>query len=283
MKAVPSGGLPERVSTVMSLETPNPWNQVAAGYSGWTQAHLARYAAEVVEMLDPDSKSAALDVACGSGAATLQLAPRVEQVVAVDFSPGMLAELRRKLREYSIDNVDVIEGDGQSMDFSAGSFDCAVSMFGLIFFPDRAAGLSELYRCLRHGGTAAVSCWPPAHDSPAMRWMVEGVRAAFPNMSPPPRSEAALDSPDKVAAEMGAAGFCGVEIHELRHDVMVHDIAGLWADMADGSAYLGMIRQGLSQDEWDDRQASAIQHLVDSYSPPFSVSMPAIVGIGRKP
>ena len=95
--------------------------------------------------------------------------------------------------------------------------------------------------------------------------------------------ETALDSPDKVVAELGEAGFRSMEIHRLSHDVVVHDVAGVWREMVEGSAHLGLVREGMSQDEWDHREASAIRHLVDNYSSPISVAMPAIVGIGHKP
>lgn len=87
-----------------SASTAMHWDTRAAGLketpvqSGYVEAFLSR--------MDLSGCRSVLDVGCGSGALALPLAQRVEQVVALDFSPGMLAALRRNAKAQGIGNID---------------------------------------------------------------------------------------------------------------------------------------------------------------------------------
>lgn len=265
-----------------SLADHKPWTDVSAGYAGWTHRQLTLYSKDTLALLEPASTDALLDVACGCGAATLTFAPHVSEVTAVDFSAGMLESLKENLSKNNIKNVTPIHGDGQSLSLPDERFDLAVSMFGLMFFPDRAAGFSELFRCLRPNGKVAVSCWPPASDSPAMQWMFDGFSAALPETPPPPRSEHALDSKEKLHRELALAGFIDIEIHDCSHDLVVEDIKTFWHQMLAGSAPVTMIRPNFSENEWSQRQNRAIEYLERNTSVPFAAPMPGFIGLGKK-
>ena len=88
----------------------------------------------------------ALDVACGSGRLTAELARRssIGRVVGLDFSPGMLARARR-------DNprLEFVEGDALQLPFGDGEFDVATMAFGLRNLADPRRGLAELARVAR--------------------------------------------------------------------------------------------------------------------------------------
>jgi len=265
-----------------TLADPDPWTNVAAGYAGWVHGQLSRYAQDAVRVLQPSPTSTVLDVACGTGAATLAFARVASHVTGVDFSAGMLDRLRASPAVAASDNLTLLEGDGQRLDLPDDHVDFGVSMFGLMFFRDRAAGFAELRRCVRPGGRVAVSCWPPAADSAAMRWMVDGFAHAFPENPPPPESDAALDSADKLREELDAAGFVEVEVHQLSHDVVVDDVAEFWREMLAGNVRAGMARPNFSDDEWARRHDAAIAYLQRNATLPLRLPMPAILGIGTK-
>lgn len=71
-----------------------PWQRVADGYVEVTRPELAPYSADAIGLVAPASDARVLDVACGPGTMTLQVAPRVARVTAVDFSENMIAHLR---------------------------------------------------------------------------------------------------------------------------------------------------------------------------------------------
>ena len=139
------------------LSSPDPWNLVAEGYEAVAREFLEKYSRSGLAMLDYDAETRVLDVACGPGTTSLLLSPHVESVTCVDFSASMLDTLRRKSVAAGAQNLEILEADGQALPFEDGSFDLAVSMFGLAFFPDRDKGFAELHRVLVPGGQALVS------------------------------------------------------------------------------------------------------------------------------
>jgi SAM-dependent methyltransferase len=105
-----------------------------------------------------------LDVACGTGAATLAAAERAGSaghVVGLDANPEMLAVARRKPSA-----VEWIEGRAEKLPLPDADFDAVVSQFGFMFFDDPAAALKEMLRVLRPGGGLAVAVCDAVEASP---------------------------------------------------------------------------------------------------------------------
>jgi SAM-dependent methyltransferase len=263
------------------LSTVDPWQAVAGGYVEVTRVELAPYSADAIELVAPAAGARALDVACGPGTLSLQLAPRVAHVTAVDFSKNMLAHLRRAARAAAIDNVEAHLMDGQRLELDNASFDAAFSMFGLMFFPDRGRGFAELRRTLVPGGRVAVSTWGPIDESPAMRVLVGALRAAVPKL-PEGGSISALDSADKVRGEMVAAGFDGVEVHRVSHSWAYQSAAEAWRVMERGSAPVVMLAAELG-DAWPARSRAAVEHLERALDFPVELEQTALIGVATRP
>ncbi len=97
-----------------------------------------------------------LDVACGTGDLALTLAKAGEtQVIGLDFCRPML-ELAARKAHGQARTLPFIEGDALHLPFAAASFDVVTIAFGLRNLADVAAGLRELGRVLKPGGTLAV-------------------------------------------------------------------------------------------------------------------------------
>jgi len=124
------------VNTVLSFGTDGGWRRRAARVTG----------------LAPGGS--ALDVACGSGKLTAELA-RIAgptgRVVGLDFSPEMLAVARLHHPE-----IEFTEGDALNLPFQEASFDAATIAFGLRNLADPVRGLREMARALKPGGRAVV-------------------------------------------------------------------------------------------------------------------------------
>ena len=101
-----------------------------------------------------------LDVACGTGNATLPAARTGARTVGLDFAPGLLEIARERAADAMVE-IDFIEGDAQAMPFEDGSFDRVVSTFGHMFAPDHRRTADEMTRVLKPGGVIAVACWMP--------------------------------------------------------------------------------------------------------------------------
>src|SRR5262249_36924026 len=153
---------------VSPLASPEPWDLVRDGYVAELWEQFSRFAASAIELTGLPEGSDVIDVATGPGTLAVQAARRARRVVGVEFAPRMLEELERRAREAGLTNVEAVRADGQALPFPDGSFDRAYSMFGLIFFPDRARGFRELLRVLRPGGKIAVSSWRPFEHVPPL-------------------------------------------------------------------------------------------------------------------
>lgn len=111
---------------------------------------------------------AVLDVACGTGIAARAAASAVGSsgsVIGTDINSAML----RLAEAISIENADGItwyEASALDLPYGDGHFDRVVCQQGVQFFPDPAAGLREMARVTRQGGTVAITVWSDLSDSP---------------------------------------------------------------------------------------------------------------------
>jgi ubiquinone/menaquinone biosynthesis C-methylase UbiE len=84
------------------------WEKRALSFEGY--APLTKYAEGFLKLMTIDPEWTVFDMACGSGALAIPLAPRVKKVTAVDFSQNMLALLERRCKEENISNIRPILG-----------------------------------------------------------------------------------------------------------------------------------------------------------------------------
>ena len=112
-------------------------------------AVLWRFA--TVRAIAPQSGERILDIAAGTGTSSVALGKTGAEVVAVDFSPGMVAEGRRKHPE-----LEFIEADAEHLPFGDNEFDVVTISFGLRNINDPRAALAEMYRVLKPGGRLVI-------------------------------------------------------------------------------------------------------------------------------
>jgi SAM-dependent methyltransferase len=101
-----------------------------------------------------------LDVACGSGNATIPAAERGAEVTGLDLTPSLLEAGRRLADEAGVE-IEWVEGDAEQLPFEDESFDAVVSVFGCMFAPDHKKAAAEIARVLRPGGRMGINSWRP--------------------------------------------------------------------------------------------------------------------------
>lgn len=104
-----------------------------------------------VRAVDPKPGERILDLAAGTGTSSSALAKGGAAVVAVDFSPGMIAEGRRRHPR-----IEFVEADVERLPFGDDEFDAVTISFGLRNVADPVAALGEMYRVLKPGGRLVV-------------------------------------------------------------------------------------------------------------------------------
>lgn len=227
---------------------------MAAGYDEVSRELMEKFSRTGLELLKRrgalGSECRLLDVACGPGTTSLLCAEQVASIDALDFSENMLALFAQHLSDQNLGNVTLHHGDGQKLPFSEGRFDAAVSMFGLMFFPDRLAGMRELQRVLAPGGSVLISSWAPLSQSSALSALFEAVHAIDPSRPSPQPDPQSLENPEVFAAELAQAGFSAIQIHDVTHEMEVASADDFWDKMSVGAVPLVMMRKQLGETQF---------------------------------
>lgn len=200
-----------------------------------------------------------VDLGCGAGRTTLELASRVGpggEVVGVDISAGMLAAARGRAARSGAANVEFVHGDVQVHDLGQARFDAAYSRFGVMFFADPVAAFGNVRSALRPGGTLSFVCWQGLLDNEWMlipRAAAAAVTGSVPPMPGPDEPGAfSLADPDGVRAVLGAAGFGPVDITPRADQVVISE-AGI-PEAARAGARAGAVREALQDADEPTRE-----------------------------
>lgn len=147
----------EQKMQTMLIET---FNTVSSGYDGSALSVFPQSAAHLASLLNLRGDEHVLDVACGTGHASLAISPLIPkgQVIGVDFSAGMLDQARRKTRERGIENIEFIEQDMQHLEFG-NRYDVAVCAFGIFFVMDMEKQLAHIASAVKPGGRIMITSW----------------------------------------------------------------------------------------------------------------------------
>jgi len=157
-----------------------------------------------------------LDVGCGCGATSLQLAQRGATVVGVDVSKPMLGRAKERA-ETAHASATFVLGDAAVTHFER-VYDQVFSRFGVMFFDDPTAAFANIRTGVRPGGKLCFVCW----QSPQLNAWISapfGVARAMlppqPTVDPRAPGPFAFADPDYVRDILGGAGFQGIRIDPL--------------------------------------------------------------------
>lgn len=115
----------------------------------------------LAEAADVRSLHTVLDVAAGSGPATLAAARRFAAVTSTDYVPAVLERGRRRADAEGLGNVRFEVADAEALPYSNASFDIVLSTFGVMFAPDHARAAAEMARVCKPGGRIGLASWTP--------------------------------------------------------------------------------------------------------------------------
>ena len=142
---------PDRVSGM--------FDQVAAGYDRtntvMTFGNDALWRAATTRAVAPRRGERILDLAAGTASSSASFAASGADVVAADFSPGMLAEGRR--RHGHLQNLTFVEADATDLPFADDEFDAVTMSYGLRNVQQPKKALAELYRVTKPGGRLVIN------------------------------------------------------------------------------------------------------------------------------
>jgi len=223
----------------------------------------------------------ALDIGCGCGASTLELARRLGpqgRVVGLDVSRPMLACAAKHAAAAALENIDFVCADAQTHPLPAESFDLLYSRFGVMFFHDPTAAFANLRRALRCDGRLGFVCWQEAAVNAWMREptlaLMEFVEIDIPRDPHAPGPFAFADR-DRLAAILADAGFARVAIEPFEATMTIGGGAGLdeavafVLDLSPAGAKLAA-----ADAQTRAAAADAVRRILEPYSAGAGVAMP---------
>jgi len=249
-------------------------------WSGKVGGEWATHAERIDVMLGPVTETLlsaaalqpgdrAVDIGCGAGATSLEIARRVAPngaVTGVDLSPQLLAVARERARDANL-NADFVEADAGAVTFPH-PLDVAFSRFGVMFFDAPTQAFAHIRSTLRSGGRIAFACWRPMADNPWATIPILAIEAMLKEPLPRPDPDApgpyAFADPNKVERILREAGWSDIALARWDGDISIGG-GGALEDIANFVLRIGPCARAIADQNLS--MAEAQQRLIDRLAP----------------
>jgi ubiquinone/menaquinone biosynthesis C-methylase UbiE len=186
------------------------------------------------------SGMAVVDVGAGTGALTTELVRRGAEVAAAEPSPSFVNALQKRLP-----GIAVHAASAERLPWPDGRFDAALAQLVVTFMEDARAGVQEMRRVVREGGTVAVCMW----DLHGMEMLAAIRRAQDALASGGPAPEARNLYRDRESLEsLFADGFADVQTELLEVESGYRGFDEFWSAVDDGAGPAGAWLRSLAAD-----------------------------------
>ncbi len=257
-----------------------PMGEVWAASEARTDKGLIPVSNALFRLADVEPGEVVLDVGCGGGATTAQLAMDVGstgRVVGLDVSKTLLALAEKRLDGTA--QAEFLHADAATVAFPKPMFDLLFSRFGVMFFGDPVAAFTNLHRGMKPEGRLAFACWRAAADN---LWVNLPLRAAMTVVPPFPRATGyepgpfAFGDDAYVARTLTAAGFTAPKFQQLDFTM---NFAGLGLDAARAVCGVGPLARILRDqpDEIKTQALAAVAEAIAPYAVGDQIQLPASV------
>jgi SAM-dependent methyltransferase len=212
-------------------------------------AHIGRYGRELarglIQLAGVGTTDLVVDVGCGTGLLTAELASAVgaNGVSAVDPSESFVAACQER-----VPGADVRLARAEDLPFADAAFDRALSQLVVNFMSDARAGVRQMRRVTRRGGTVAASVWDYADGMTLLRTFWDAARSLDPGAVR--FDEGALMphcQPDSLRTLWEAGELRDIEVAELRPSVAYASFEELWMPFTSGVAPSGAYTVSLDE------------------------------------
>jgi SAM-dependent methyltransferase len=181
-------------------QQPARWDDHVAVYEQVFEPLSSAFASQALKRLDLRPGERLIDVGAPPAPAAHMAAARGADVMAIDASPAMAARIAMRATDAAVgDRVHARVMDGMALDLPDASFDAAISLFGVILFPDAGAGMREIARVLTPGGRVAVVTWTESERYELVARLIAAIAAVRGPPAPPASLPAQLRYRDEPA------------------------------------------------------------------------------------
>jgi SAM-dependent methyltransferase len=169
----------------------------------------------------PQPGERAIDVGCGCGETSIELARRVGAagaVLGVDVSQAMLAVARSRGALANCAHLTFSAGDASEAALPVNT-DLLFSRFGIMFFSQPTPAFSHMRKSLRAGGRCVFACWRAPRDNPWAMTALSAARAAM-SITPAPADPNApgpfaFADEERLRAILSGAGFGDIDVQRF--------------------------------------------------------------------
>jgi len=272
----------ERPAETTSNPLSEAFKDYATLYDNFKVAHKPAHQLVIVAKLTPGQR--VLDVACGTGLATMAAAQAVGdngRVIGIDIETKMLDAARRKATSAGLSNVEFRVGDAEALGFDNTSFDAVICASSIFFFNDILKALHEWRRVLKVGGTIAFTSFGARLLQPGLKLLGECLSQY--DRQPPPVTSFLdrTNTPDKCRELLKRADFEQIEITTEQLGFYLPDMASYWQQMT--ASFVGMRLVLLSP---SDLEKLKVEHLSEMESvrtdQGILIEVPTHFGVARK-
>jgi SAM-dependent methyltransferase len=178
----------------------------SGNYPSMVETFLLPLGPRLVDALEISAGARVLDIAAGTGNASLPAAERGARVVASDLTPELLEAGRRRAEAEGLE-LEWVEADAERLPFADASFDVVMSAIGVMFAPYHQQAADELVRVCAPGGSVGLLSWTPTG-------MLGGLFRTMAPFAPPP--PAGAQAPPLWGGEEHVRGLLGDRVQLRR-------------------------------------------------------------------
>ena len=215
-----------------------------------------------------------LDIGCGCGHTTLNIAKRIGpsgNVTGLDISEPMLKRAKESAVEMSITNTSFKCVDVQTENLGDQIYSSAFSRFGVMFFEDSIAAFKNINKSLISGGYLSFVCWQSPAVNPWQSLFIQEVKKFLDLPSPPPRSPGpfAFMESEYVSSILEESKFQDITIEGHEAEVNMFSGRSLSDSVKDYISINPVVTQMLKESS-ENQIAEIVNSGIEAFSPYYS-------------
>ncbi|TAL15666.1 methyltransferase domain-containing protein [bacterium] len=257
------------------------FDDVAEGYDNPALRYFSESAKYIPEFMDLDGNENVLDVATGTGNAAIALAGALPggHVTGIDFSEGMLARAKAKIRDRGLRNITLIPMDMQALYFPDCFFDAAVFSFSIFFVEDMEQLLCHILSKVKPGGKVIVTNFCEGTFSPLVDMFSERIGKYGVET---PSALRRLSTPEECISLFENAGLADIRVDVKDLGYHLAD-AGQWWDVV-WNAGLRRLLKELTPDDLEEFKKEHLKEIQElSTGEGIWLDVKVSYAIGKRP